>query len=242
MKGYNERTPNNSKTLAIWEQVILVSDKLLDEASCENDSRVALEKFHSAGAALVGFDIYPRPVNLLALRGKAVLAPSLAAPLEKQKWHIQICPSTEAQTTKTGRQDDTMQAGISGRTVVEELLGYWRLKVAPGHEELMFRITHSQFAKHLKEANTALELSVLLTPGMLRHGGASHDAFCGAPQADIQLRGTWEQLKSCQRYMKAGVYMRNLNKLSLLQVKAARLAERNLLRKFKAVGHRLGFA
>jgi hypothetical protein len=63
---------------------------------------------------------------------------------------------------------------------------------------------------------------------MLRHGGASFDAVCGAALEAVRLRGQWRHANSCARYMKFGRYIRRRAGLSRDIIVRSDIAKVNL--------------
>ena len=68
-----------------------------------------------AAAALLQFDTYLRPGEMLALKKGQVLSPVRNAGVAHRRWELAICPATELSTTKSGSQDDTLFVSVASR-------------------------------------------------------------------------------------------------------------------------------
>ena len=107
-----------------------------------------------------------------------------------------------------------------------------------GPNARLFQLDLHTYEKVLKQAAKDLGLG-LISPHMLRHGGASYDAYLGVPIHAIQQRGQWKKKESVLRYMKFGRYLRRLSQLPETLLKKAELQEGALANKLVAALRKL---
>ena len=222
LKGFGREHPDSTRDGVTWEEVLLISNALLKHPE---------EEYHLAAcAAFLQFDTYPRPGPFMKLLVGHVLPPTRAKNSTCSKWCLVFHPSSETGFSKRRTQDDTDPVGSDFAT-------------HPGVAEVCHAL-HARSSRRGKAVPfVGLSLAVYerlvslgakeaglghITPHMLRHGGASHDALCGAPQDAVQQRGQWTAQRSCLRYMKHGRYLRRLNALPLGQVDLAHSLEASL--------------
>ena len=85
------------------------------------------------------------------------------------------------------------------------MVAEWHRNAPP--RSLLFDVRPSEYAQALRWVSEFLGLCHVLTPHMLRHGGASCDVAHGARDLlGTQEHGQWASQRSVQRYKKTGVY------------------------------------
>ena len=219
LKGVSRSEPDVARNGVTFKKVPLIAEYLR--------SLGTIESCMAAAAALLQFDSYQRPATLLRVKIKDVHAPStgkVAAPL--RSWTMVFFPTTETALSKSRTQDDTVAVGASAAqltwlTPVCEALAATSGRDGP--QALMFRVSLPAYRGLLAKAASHLKLG-LITPHMLRHGGASYDAVCGAALEAVRLRGQWRHQNSCARYMKFGRYVRRRSSLSASMIEDSTVA------------------
>lgn len=111
--------------------------------------------------------------------------------------------SIALRTTKTGANMEVLLRANHTTTLLQ---GYIRTKSSqPGTEkrsDRLFAFSTDQFRARMSDLLEIFGLSYLhFTLHCLRHGGATRDRKLGLSMLEIQDRGRWAQLKSCQRYV-----------------------------------------
>ena len=157
--------------------------------------------FEAFVGLLLLFDCYLRPYELLQLRLKDVVAPTLTV----WHWTLSLCPFEELRPTKTRTFDDSVALDSTWRPevafFVEVLLVRARRRGLCG-EDRLFSFSYVQLAGWFSAGAAWLGLSswgFTLYSG--RHGGPSED-FVGERRslAVIQRRGRWASEASLRRY------------------------------------------
>ena len=222
LKGWRAAAPEGTKEPAAWESIVVGADALASAAGVEAlGRRVALG---AARAALVQFDTYARPNEILKVKKEDLIPPTRRL----RFWHVVLNPRP---TGKEGDEQDLFRASVgveraamskqrtfdnsvavadensevTGRSLLRQMLPEWRRRTPDGAR--LFPLAFSEYEKAWRWASGMLALKTTITPHMLRHGGPSCDFAHGSRAlVQIQERGQWVSLKSCQRYKKAGVY------------------------------------
>ena len=202
IKGWRSRFPSCSKAgvdLMLWDLVAL--------QCCE------LGFYYTAAGILVQGDTYLRPSELLGLHRKHVIQPQ--ASRRQDVWGIIVAPFEDSEPTKAGEFDDCVLLDTASRKDVNQLLRWLFIRAKSG-STLFENLRLEQYSKQIALAAEQVGLQALhLTPHILRHSGASHDAyhairdFCG-----IQARGRWKCSRSVQRYKKPGRMLLQHSKVS----------------------------
>ena len=223
LKGFAREEPDQAKEGVTWEEMVLMSEFLMD-TDRESDTI-------AAAAVLVHFDCYQRPAALLKLCCKDVHRPAsgrVASPL--RTWTLVFHPSTEAGFSKTRTQDDTTAVGMTAARHLW-LGGLCAALHQSGGREgphaLMFPCSRGQYAEALRRSSSALGFA-RVTPHLLRHGGASFDAISGGTHEAIRLRGQWRHPSSCARYLKFGQYIRRRSSLCAKEMSRVACADQRL--------------
>ena len=209
LKGFSKLSPPSAGDPVPWEAVLLAAAALLSLGS--------QEAAEVAAFALICFDSYARPSEVLTLVQKQLLPPARVGPAAVKMWAIVFAPSTLGRFTKAGTQDDTIRVGATAPdrrwidAVVRAL--YHR---CTGPLSNVFNVTLADaeriWAKGMKLACIA---GVPNNPHALRHGGPSHDMLYHAIDGlAAQQRGHWLTINSVLRYQKAGKLLRQRAQLS----------------------------
>jgi integrase len=145
-------------------------------------------------AALLGFECYFRPSELCG-----VLLSDITWDRSVRNDKIFI-GAIALRQTKTGANMEVLLRAI---TLLREYLAVrTRQPGAPAKGARLFTFTADHFRTQLQRALPSMGLAHLqFTPHCLRHGGATRDRKLGLDMQEIQDRGRWVQLKSCQRYV-----------------------------------------
>ena len=100
-------------------------------------------------------------------------------------------------------------------------------RVTPTGKPIFNSLTLGEYEGLFRTAARSLQLHKLeICPHALRHGGASHDAFCKIRTLpEIRKRGMWKAFESVVRYEKHGKIMRQLSLLTKSQQEACKVAE-----------------
>ena len=192
LKGWKSRFPPTSRAgvdLQLWDLVALQCARKM--------------QFETAAAILIQGDTYLRPCELLALKKTNILQPQ--AVRRPEVWGVIIAPFEDGEPTKAGEFDDVVlfntQQRLDTSAVVKSVFSANR-----GHAQLFPHLTYKKYCEQISQAAASLGLSALhLTPHILRHSGASHDAYHNIRDSQqIQERGRWKASRSVQRYKKPG--------------------------------------
>ena len=117
--------------------------------------------------------------------------------------------SDDGQPAKNGEFDECVFLDTAARSDVNQLVA-WLVKRAKSNNDLLLgSLSLEQYEKQIKKAAAFAQLDHLkLCPHMLRHSGASHDAFHKIRNLkDIQVRGRWKAIQSVNRYRKPGLML-----------------------------------
>ena len=229
LRGWAEAAPELGRMPAPWFAVAVGCDALSSQAAFTAlGERVALG---SARAGLLQFDTFARPAEVIRVRHCDIVPPvgnvhtwavvfnprpsgleGDAADMRRASFGLGRAPRSKQRT-----YDNTVQvcdaASIrAGRVLVRKCLEKWYHQMSA--ELPCFDITSAEYARAWKWASETIGLDFVVTPHMLRHGGASADYALGCRDIlAIQERGQWGSLRSVQRYKKAGAYQRMLLRL-----------------------------
>ncbi|CAE8711223.1 unnamed protein product, partial [Polarella glacialis] len=232
LKGFSRLEPDVSLDPVTWEASLLIADQLLTQNTKDS---VAV-----AAAALLQFDTYARPAEILSVARDAVIKPSTSRATNESNWLIVFFPSTDSAVSKGRQQDDTVLVGqrLASQRWVEDVLQIVYNHTKP-HEKL-FGMAPRVYGSLVTNAAAVAKVPYKVTPHMFRHGGASQDSVCHASLDQIQSRGRWQQLKSVLRYKKTGRYLRQQARLTPEQLVSASRIQKGLLQRLRA-GYALHF-
>ena len=183
----------------------------------------------AAAAIILQVDTYCRPGALLDITCADLFAPTAAAGRRFRYWTLILSPSTRRGRTKTGQQDDSLRLGVAGRSFVP-LVARWLKKRGKDADKVFAPLNLVQFGKLVAESCDQLKLQTLrIVPHVFRHTGPSSDAHDGLlTLAEIKARGKWASDLSVRRYEKHGMVIRQLARMSVLQVRQASAADQLL--------------
>ena len=203
--GYRRSTVETARDPVVWERAVSIAAWFAKRpASAENTA--------AACWTLLGFDMYPRPADLGAVRVADVHVGRPSVKGIASKTCVTFNPSSRSQVSKTNTQDDTVVVSSNPeRPGLDMLLK--SMVAGRSAKEKVFRVTTSRMRVLLAEASSAMSLPLTL-PHQLRHGGASHDGATGIGLEEIQSRGHWAAAASCRRYAKPGRYLRLLGEVA----------------------------
>lgn len=222
--GWTKLRPEASRDPVPWIFTCLVAQALLQRPGL----------YRLAGiAALLQFDTYCRPSEVISLALGNVIPPSAGAPSIYQKWALLLAPAEWTLTTKAGKHDDSILVAESTphrQFVVDLLAEVFRAAKARStlpEEPLFPALTLPKYERILQESAHLVGLSALrITPHMLRHGGPSTDVFENVRDlAAVQKRGRWASHLSVSRYEKHARLLRSLSRAPPAVIAAARNAE-----------------
>jgi hypothetical protein len=216
LKGWKSAALEGSKEPAAWEAVVVGADALASDAGqAALTTCVALS---AARAALVQFDTYARPNEILKIRAVDFVPPARRL----QFWHVALNPKpvgregddtdlrraavggARGAVSKQKTFDNTVRvadepSAAAGRIVLRKMVPEWKRRAPEVYP--MFNLSQAEYAKAWAWASKCLSLKTTITPHMMRHGGASADyALRVRNLLEIQERGQWGSLTSCQRY------------------------------------------
>lgn len=194
LKGWKARFPGKSRTgvdLVLWDLVAL--------SACE------VGNFFTAAAIILQGDTYLRPSELLELTVRHMLKPC-----RRQKcWGVMVGLSDDGVPAKNGEFDECVFLDTTARPDVNQVASLLVKNACSADGMLFGTLSLEQYEKQIKQAASAVSLGHLnLCPHMLRHSGASHDAFHQERSLkEIQVRGRWKAVQSVNRYRKPGLML-----------------------------------
>ena len=217
LKGWKSRFPGHSRSgvdLTIWDLVAL---------QC-----LRMGFIYSAAAILIQGDAYLRPCEILGMRRECVIVPR--ALQSGCTWGVVISPQEEGIPTKAGSFDDCILFDSQGRSDVNLIVKALYLR-SKGQEMLFHRLSYRAYCNQLTAASEQLGLTHLhLSPHVLRHSGASHDAFHKLRDLQsIQSRGRWKAARSVERYRKPGRMLLCQNRVSQMAWTKAKKARQEVV-------------
>ena len=155
----------------------------------------------SAAAALLQYDLFARPSEVLRLRGRDLVAP---VPTMSSYWGV-LFDSDFEETTKAGETDDVVLADSLRRASCNAILQHIGRSML--HEgEPVITLTLQQFEQDFQ----AFSATAKLPAGTLPARSAAWWAFALCVTAashfatKTQLRGRWKSSQSVERYKKPG--------------------------------------
>ena len=186
----------------------------------------------AADAALIQFDTYCRPVEIVSLCIANVIAPAEGAPARYRRWALLLAPVELIATTKAGQHDDSILVAEDAphRAFVGGVLSR-RLRLAKEacdrpEQPIFPQLNVATYNSCLQAAAARVGLQCLhVTPHMIRRGGPSTDLFEQVRDLQaIQKRGRWHTQSSVARYEKHARLLRVLGKVRRSVLDAARSA------------------
>lgn len=191
LKGWKVRYPGRARTgvdLCLWDLVAW--------------GAIQLGFFLTACGILIQGDLYLRPSELLDLTARHLLSPQRRV----KKWGVVVGLSEDGMPSKSGEFDECVFADTSERSDVNQILAWLKSYCLSPTTSIFHPLTLAQYEDQIKKAACLVKLgSLRLTPHMLRHSGASHDAFYSIRSIrEIQVRGRWKAAASVARYKKPG--------------------------------------
>lgn len=147
----------------------------------------------------IQYDGYLRPSEAITLTKEHVTSPQGR---RYPHWGLIIAPSSLKETTKTGNSDDSIL--LADRPHNRWMRDCMRLYMKHVDAELFPRLSLSQLESWCRQACTQLQYKTsVVMPHVLRHSGASNDAYHNRrPLNEIQKRGRWQARSSVSRYEK----------------------------------------
>ena len=212
----------------------------------EKLSKLRPEKFLQAACALpIQFDGYFRPNEIVSVRicdvsvrtnparGVPVVIRASADTHEGTSLDVARARASvvQAKPAKTGEYDGTVLLGdASSKAADRQWVGKLLLRIvaarssaAHAPSEKIFDLTVGEYEQVFRDTASFLGLERLeVTPHSARHGGASYDCYYAVRSLEeIQQCGQWASQKSVARYRKAGMYCRQNDKLSKIELASA---------------------
>ena len=162
-------------------------------------AHLALDEKHVdiAFGMVLQYDTYLRPSECLELGHERLGFPVGG---RYNKWSIVVAPFQLGSATKTGKFDDSvLVADKPDRTWLTKAMDFYVQR----HPNRLFPgLTLAKYEAWFRQATGKLRYRTrCVMPYILRHSGASNDAFHKRRSLlDIQKRGRWEAKKSVSRY------------------------------------------
>lgn len=169
--------------------------------------------FQSAVAALIQYDLYARPSEILSIVGSDIVAPVRGM---SSAWGVVFGNSERAILTKAKQHDDVVLANSVHRPWCGKLIQHVAKHLI--HEpKPVFDLTLAQYEELFRSFSKDMGLPVsTFTPHTLRHSGPSFDILHHhRTLKEIQERGRWESINSVRRYKKPGRLLLNASRLPL---------------------------
>eukprot|EP00435_Cladocopium_sp_Y103_P009768 s2772_g2.t1 len=165
----------------------------------------------AATAALIQYDLYLRPSEILQLKGRDIVKPVANV---SQHWGVLIGNSDFEEVSKTGTTDDIVVANSAHRTWCNDLVRHVAFRFLD-QDVCLFGITLNHYEKLFREFTKAYKLTPqCFTPHTIRHSGPSFDALHEhRALGEIQARGRWASATSVQRYRKPGRLLMHASRL-----------------------------
>ena len=151
---------------------------------------IRLSRVLMAAAAVVQFDTYMRPSEVLRLLREDLCPPARAAGKQfAKRWCAVI------RLNKQGGADNTIEVGCFPRAWITNVLPHLRRCTAP-HARI-FPFTLAQYEAAFRDVSLSLGLEASArTPHCIRHGGPSHDRWSEHRDVhEMQQRSKWRSLK-----------------------------------------------
>lgn len=168
-------------------------------------------EIHAAVAALLQFDLYARPSEILDISGVDLVRPVKSL---SDTWGIILGNADRERRTKTGATDDIILADSPHRLWCGRLLQH----VARGCLNIdvpVFSLTLAKYEDLFRHFSSLFKLPAgTFTPHTIRHSGPSFDAIHKfRTLTEIQQRGRWASPSSVQRYKKPGRLLLHASRL-----------------------------
>ena len=192
IKGWKSKFPPKSRAgvdLQLWDLVAL---RCAQQEHCE-----------AAAAILLQGDTYLRPSELVQLKKCNVLQPqSIRKP---DGWGVIIAPLEDGVPTKARDFDDVVLLNTPQRHDTNAVLKAV-FNASKNSRWLFPKLTCKKYCEQIAcSAKQEGLIDLRLTPRVLRHSGASHDAYYHVRDLQqIQERGRWKASRSVLRYKKPG--------------------------------------
>ena len=188
-----------------------------------------------AAAAVIAFDCYLRPAEVLGLTVRHVTPPAPGA-LDAV---ITIAPFSaddpDAPPAKNFEFDASTIVGAHDRGWVAQLVLNLAARAAvarPGDASspLLPGLTAARWAAACREFRAEFfDAQLPFSPHSFRHAGPSHDAWrFRASAAALQTRGRWLAASSVRRYAKPAGMLRRRSALTAAQLRSASVVEKEL--------------
>ncbi|CAE7650241.1 unnamed protein product, partial [Symbiodinium pilosum] len=203
-----EFLPLSKEALAGWRKLAPGGMRLpVPEEFIFDFAHLALDDGHVdiAFGMILQYDTYLRPSECLGLEQQHLGFPAGG---RYNKWSIVVAPFQLGATTKTGKFDDSvLVADKSDRAWLTQAMDLY-VKQHPG--KLFPKLTLAKYEAWFRNAAGKLKYkSKCVMPHILRHSGASNDAYHKRRSLlDIQKRGRWEAKKSVSRYEKHALLLK----------------------------------
>ena len=200
--------PNAKEALAGWRKLAPGGMRLpAPEEFVFDFATLALEQknIDIAFAIVLQYDTYIRPSECLNLTLANVGFPAGG---RYDSWSLVLAPFELGSSTKTGSYDDSVLiADRPDRKWLKDAMKLYMKLVTSGLFEHLSLERYEQWFK--AAAKTLGYKSQCVMPHILRHSGASNDAFhkCRSLM-EIQKRGRWQAKKSVARYEKHALLLK----------------------------------
>ena len=205
LKAWRKRCPPAMRLPVPEEVVFALGTKLIEQGHLLTAIAVSLQ-LHT----------YLRPSEVVTLQHHQLCPPVKGGMHSYDQWAIVVAPQDMQMTTKTGEVDDSI--------LIDNRICPWLSRVLsllhkPGSRNAVFPgLSLSKYENQFKQAMTAMELPLALTPHVVRHSGPSNDFYHRRKTIkQIQKQGRWAAFKSCRRYEKSGLIMQAWSRLNEYQ-------------------------
>ena len=191
LAAWKSQRPGNTR-VGVPPQVIFAFAKFCVQRGC----------IHAAVAALLQYDLYARPSEILQISSLDLVFPVRGM---SGHWGVIFGNSDRGERTKTGAIDDIVLADSMHRSWCNKLLQHVGTR-ARHHSCHIFNITLGQYEGWFRRFCLHFQLEAgAFSPHTVRHSGPSFDAIHRhRTLPEIQQRGRWESASSVARYKKPG--------------------------------------
>lgn len=165
----------------------------------------------AATAALLQYDLYARPSEILQLRGRDLVK---SVPAFATQCGVLFGNSEFGETSKSGVADDVVLADSPHRPWAHRILQKLIRRFA-GEDVLLFDISLAKYEELFRKfcAKHGIKPSAF-TPHTIRHSGPSYDVLHAHRTFEqVQARGRWASAQSVARYRKPGRLLMEASKL-----------------------------
>ena len=200
--------PNSKEALAGWKKLAPGGMRLpAPEEFVLDFAYLAVDQgnLDIAFAMVLQYDTYIRPSECLGLKRSNVGFPAGG---RYQAWSVVLAPFELGNATKTGTFDDSVLiADKTDRRWLGEAMGLYMKLVG---DSLFANLSLERYENWFKGAAKELKYrTACVMPHILRHSGASNDAFHKRRLLqEIQKRGRWQAKKSVTRYEKHALLLK----------------------------------